>query len=546
MSQDDDFELLNQRPFFGWEEARRDEVMGRAVYQQAANIRAIKATQAADAARMQAELAQLSGSVENRLGALTRSFGAFVELDAVRLQLAAFPENAKARRLALTDLMTLRAGRTPAERPDIEGYWLPAAMAALQPGGGIDHARASLAVERDPAAAPFLLVARALLGAGPQVVADAVLALAPQAGEWDEMQQQLWRIVVAGGFGPHALDSLLPTLQPVVWAEEGWEEWLGSLADPDGAGKKTKKTGKKKPTARRFLEQLGLELGEVLGAGHPAEPDGTGSDSKEEDGEPLQPQPAVTAAERAPVGPGAGADELLLALARQLIEEGDGGERALLERAELLRLQIANPGEEVANLQLAPPPRRVVDMVRELAVDDAADLAARRQAWRVLLVPIDRWLAEVDTATAPSKPEVRVSGQSFLAGPDGVDQGELRRVEKAIAKEGQLTPWNQRAPMLIWAGAALAVLGVVLIALTSQWGFFLLVLLGGVAAVLGFRVGQDGKERVQLAENRRLALAREVERATQSAATAHAAAVTDYEAQVEALETYRGLRRQIG
>ncbi|NHB85709.1 hypothetical protein G7085_16950 [Tessaracoccus sp. HDW20] len=142
MSQgDDDFELLNSRPFFGWEEAKRDEVMGRAVYQQAANLRAIKATQAADAARMRAELSQLSGSVENRLAALTRSFGAFVELDAARQQLAAFPEHVRARRLALNDLMALRAGQAPPERPDIEGYWLPPAVAALQPGGGSTRPR---------------------------------------------------------------------------------------------------------------------------------------------------------------------------------------------------------------------------------------------------------------------------------------------------------------------------------------------------------------------------------------------------------------------
>lgn len=536
---DDDFELLNQRPIFGWEEARRDEVMGRAVYQQAANIRAIKATQAADAAQLRAELSNLSGSIENRLGALTRSFGAFVELDAVRQQLAAFPENAKARRQALTDMLALRAGQTPPERPDIEGYWLPAAVAALQPGGGVDQAKAAVAVERDPAAAFFLLIARAALGAGPQVAGEAVRALAPAEGEWNETQQELWRIVAAGGFGPQALAAVLPTLQTAVETEGGWDEWLQGLAGPAGVDGKP---SKKKASATRLLEHLGGELTSVLGEERPAGPDFVSAAEAAGD----QPEATVVVEDPAPAEPRPDAEALLFALATRLIEEGDREERALLERVELLRLQIAHPGEDLADLPVEAPPRRVVDLVRELAVDESADPAARRQAWRVLLVPIDRWVAEVGAPPPPSPPEVPVVGQSFVARPDGVDDGEVRRAERAIARQAEPSAWTQRAPLMLWGGLGAVVLGVVLIALTSQWAFFLLVVLGAGCAFIGFRLRSAGVERAADAEQVRQRLAREVERATAKAAAEHVSAQAAYEARVGVLEAYRELRRRVG
>ncbi|NHB85712.1 hypothetical protein G7085_16965 [Tessaracoccus sp. HDW20] len=89
-------------------------------------------------------------------------------------------------------------------------------------------------------------------------------------------------------------------------------------------------------------------------------------------------------------------------------------------------------------------------------------------------------------------------------------------------------------------------LGVVLIALTGQWGFFLLVVLGGIGVGLGFRLGQDGTERVERAEGLRRSLAREVEGATRRAASEYDAAQAGYAARVEDLESYRALRRQVG
>ncbi|NHB85710.1 hypothetical protein G7085_16955 [Tessaracoccus sp. HDW20] len=174
-------------------------------------------------------------------------------------------------------------------------------------------------------------------------------------------------------------------LQATIGAEQGWDEWLGSLARPGG----------------RSLEQVNVQLGKVLGWS-PTRDGGPGTHRHGGGGGAAPPQRDVdVAADRAGAQPRPGAEIPLLELATQLIEEGDGGERALLERVELLRLQIANPGEDIADLSVETPPRRVVDLVRELAVDEAADGAARRQAWRALLEPIDRWVAGAGEPSPP-------------------------------------------------------------------------------------------------------------------------------------------------
>lgn len=250
----------------------------------------------------------------------------------------------------------------------------------------------------------------------------------------------------------------------------------------------------------------------------------------------------------APETPGARptAEALLLALAVDLIEGGAGGERALLERAEELRLQIANPGEDVAGPRREDRAWRVVDLVRELAVDESADLASRRQAWRLLLVPLDQWVAAAGEPTPPSRPETRVPGHNLVAGPDGVAADELRRVERAIAKAGEPSAWDLRAPVVLWGGVALGVVGLVLIALTSQWSFFWLVLLGAAGAFAGARLRRTGRERAAKTESDLRELAAQVDRATHRAAAEYTDARSAYAVKVEMLVTYRALRRQVG
>lgn len=118
-------------PWFTSEYTQRERVRS-AINDQAVMLRQM----GSDAAKMRAQLQNLSGNVEQRLDSLTRSFYSFVELDSIRQLLAAFPMNEQARRFALTDLALLQEGKRPEQRPDIDGYWLPARDRGAAPGRG--------------------------------------------------------------------------------------------------------------------------------------------------------------------------------------------------------------------------------------------------------------------------------------------------------------------------------------------------------------------------------------------------------------------------
>jgi hypothetical protein len=95
---------------------------------QQAEVTAVSsARQRRETSKLRSDLKNMRGSLETRLNALTNAFVAFVELDGIRAQLAAFPQQAEARRFAFQDLGVLLDGESPPQRPDVEGYWLPPA-----------------------------------------------------------------------------------------------------------------------------------------------------------------------------------------------------------------------------------------------------------------------------------------------------------------------------------------------------------------------------------------------------------------------------------
>jgi len=73
-------------------------------------LAASRARQQRDTSKLRSELRNMQGSLEARLNALTNAFVAFVELDGIRKQLAAFPQHAEARRCAFQDLQVLLDG----------------------------------------------------------------------------------------------------------------------------------------------------------------------------------------------------------------------------------------------------------------------------------------------------------------------------------------------------------------------------------------------------------------------------------------------------
>jgi len=105
-------------------------------------------------------VAQLTGSIEQRLDRLTKAFYAFVELSDLRAEMAVFEDEASVRHAALRLLRSLLRRATdpdvefqlpplPADLPRCRGYWLgPAAGSVAASVAGDESARRRPAARR--------------------------------------------------------------------------------------------------------------------------------------------------------------------------------------------------------------------------------------------------------------------------------------------------------------------------------------------------------------------------------------------------------------
>ena len=465
------------RSFFRSEYAQ-DEMVRQTVNDQARALSAM----GRDASRMRKQLENITGNVERRLGNLTRAFYAFVELDAIRAQLAAFPDNAKARRFAALDLEELVAGRRPEPRPDVPGYWLPAAVAALGPDGEVDPERAAIALERGDDAEIFLVAAQSLLGHR----ADLVPRLLPllDSPRWSPVQAKLWTAVLQGAFGQDALARLEPILRSrLAQADtDAWKAWVGAQS-----------TVARRQANSVMLEWVEGQLSPL--AADPAGPDHAAwglavRESADEDAAPV-----VTYSTDEPTRAAAVQRATLGEIISLSIESGDRGERDLLERAEQLRRQIADPD--------APAPEATdeveegldpLQLIRASAMDPTVSLRDRRLLWKVMLDQLRPWLDELTASAEPSAKEVAVVGISGLtATADGLDEAQVRAKAREISREAEqdLDKSTYAKPVMI-AGIALVVTGFALSA-ASAW-FLALVVLGFVLGYWGYVLLTTRKE----------------------------------------------------
>lgn len=439
-----------------------------------------------DAAKMRAQIQNLSGNVEQRLDSLTRSFYSFVELDSIRQLLAAFPMNEQARRFALTDLALLQEGTRPEQRPDIDGYWLPPAIAALHPGGAVDPDLAARATGRGGDAALFLTVARRLLGdTSDQSQAVAVLLDGPS---WTPSQQGLWRLVLAGAFGPAALPRVMARLAKVV-EEAGVDDWVAWLRTLEGS----------KGSGVAVLDRYAAELEAVADQGDgrddawqvTLEPVATGDEegfartSVSSADDPAMARQAVEAG--------------LAELARAVIADGDQGERDLLDRAEALRREISReeaPSDEPA----APMDRPTLDCLRDTLVDEALSRRDRREVWRPVARVLDPWVAEQADPTLIDEPQALLSGSRVAVTREGADEAAMRAEFRRIGREaeGEVERTRNGRPALI-AGGVLAALSIVVMFFAP--GFVVLLFISLGIAFWGYSQMATGKRAVQDGEN---------------------------------------------
>ena len=516
--------MVNNSEWFWASEYGRDRLLREELEAQAGALAASRARQQRDTSKLRSELRNMQGSLEARLNALTNAFVAFVELDGIRKQLAAFPQHAEARRCAFQDLQVLLDGGVPPMRPDVDGYWLPPAMSALRPDGSVDPEQAAIARQRDPHAAPvFLATARAAFGAGEAVAAELPKLLTPDdQGTWAEWQLLLWGATLRGAFGPAALTTLTATFRPLIASADNWLEWARSQAGTNDA---------------KALNWVTSQLEELAPRGTPEQETGwTATGTGRPDfvirgsgriwDAPNRPEPEpeetpVVVEETTPEENAWESTRAMLVRVMQVhIRGGSESEHALLARAELLEEQFNNP-LGASKLPDEVPEKRhvVVDVLRQTALDDHASRQDRRSLWLLIaetFVPVAR---EWQTEPEPRIPERKVSGyDSLTVGPHGVhDQTAMRALMRRYDSQ-QPAGLILRGREIMWAGAALAAASFVLL-LTARSGWFLLLgFFGILAAVLGYKMNETAEGQRNTVEASRNSLAKRVEDATKAAA----------------------------
>ena len=536
--------MVNDSEWFWASEYGRDRLLREELEAQAGALAASRARQQRDTSKLRSELRNMQGSLEARLNALTNAFVAFVELDGIRKQLAAFPQHAEARRCAFQDLQVLLDGGVPPRRPDVDGYWLPPAMSALRPDGSVDPEQAALARQRDPHAAPvFLATAQAAFGAGEAVAAELPKLLTPDdQGTWAEWQLLLWGATLRGAFGPAALTTLTATFRPLIASADNWLEWARSQAGTNDA---------------KALDWVTSQLEELAPRGTPEQETGwTATGTGRPDfvirgsgriwGASNRPEPEpeetpVVVEETSPEENAWESTRAMLVRVMQVhIRGGSESEHALLARAELLEEQFNNP-LGASKLPDEVPEKRhvVVDVLRQTALDDHASRQDRRSLWLLIaeiFVPVAR---EWQTEPEPRIPEGKVSGyDSLTVGPHGVhDQTAVRALMRRYDSQ-QPAGLILRGREIMWAGAALAAASFVLL-LTARSGWFLLLgFFGILAAVLGYKMNEIAEGQRNTVEASRNSLTKRVEDATRAAADTYEKARAGHEERQESASRF--------
>ncbi|GAA1826364.1 hypothetical protein ACFFOM_15510 [Microlunatus capsulatus] len=432
------------------------------------DLAASSASANARSSRLSSQLAQLQGSLETRLNALSQAFDAYVELGDVREQLAAHAGTAAVRRDVLAAVEALVAGR-PAERVEPgpeDDYWLPHAMNAVTAlvAGAPDRAAEERAAALDRQADLFVVVLLGALGRG-ALVADRVPDLLVTDGSLGPEQVALWHALLAGvhndpGGGPDLLAAVgerwAPTLAGGDAAE--WRDWV---AEQSGAAD---------ADAELAWVRALLDGQVLLPLVAPA---------------PRRREVSRRRAAEEPVAPPA-ADEdpraVLRATAGAMIAEGSEPERDLLVRARLLRQRIEDPGGLPPTAPAEPVRTGVRDLVREAfaGTRDPA-LRARLLGW---LHPGLRQAVEAAAASplpAVEPVEQRTPGGPLVVGPDGPDPARLAQVRHNISARPHDGTWSPVVPGVL-AGAAglLALVGALL-----GWPLGLVLLVLAVGVVLG-------------------------------------------------------------
>lgn len=394
-------------------------------------------------AQLSSQLANLQGSLDSRLTALSAAFDAYVELGDVREQLAGFPDTSAVRRDAVAAIEALSRGVQPHPVADRgQDYWLSYAVNAVRALalGSPDLEAERRAVELSPDAELFIVAAVGGLGHGARV-GDRVPTLLTCDGSLNEHQVKLWRALLAGAYG-----EVLPAVGP-VWAPamdqtaDTWAAWVLS------------EVGNSAVAALDWLDTL-------TGGGDDRTP--------VEPGPPLAAETLRLAGDTAPASSGAEDPQSgLRSVVIELIGQGMGNEAELLERSRVLRARIEAPnvaGTEVG----AEPPLRLVTVEVQEALLASTPTSAQQQTLLGWVAPgllaAVAVFANRATVVAPVAVTVSTVAGSLEVTPTGADPAAVTRREQVLAQR------NASPAARIIAPAALTAVFVVLAVITLVAG----------------------------------------------------------------------------
>jgi hypothetical protein len=450
-------------------------------------LQATASASSAQSARLSSQLRRLQGSMESRLQALSTAFDAYVELGDVREQLAGYPDTSAIRRDVAKGLAVLGEGGVP-ERVDGRGvdYWLVDAMnEVIDLASGVPR-RASAPAPSSQEHEMFVVAALGWLGHGERV-GDRVAPLLTGDGALAAPQVLLWRAVVHGEFGD-VLDAVRSVwLRDLDLSAPGWDAFAQDAARTPGPIQ----------TLRWMRDLLRGEWAPTR------EADAASPDDR----------------------------SALRSLVDALVGAGLGDERALLERARVLRARIEEPGAPEADPRAEPPRSATTTLVQQALLDPDVAPASRLAlaGWvRPGLEAAAAGIAARVAAEEPAPVVARTEVGDVAVGTAGPDPARLAQLD-TNAVQRSLTP---RSRLLVPGAAAgvTLVVGLVLLAThLAGLGVFLLV----VAAVLGVVLIREllavRRRKAELAELRQ----RIRDRVEQARAAAVATRTTSLETRAE-------------
>jgi hypothetical protein len=424
--------------------------------------------------RLRAELSKVSGSIEQRLNRLSSAFDAFVEISDLRVTLGLFDAQGRVRHQAKQLLVG-----TPVsgDVTDVDGYWLPPALAAMLgiADGVVDAEGLALASARDARRAAVVHVLGAAVLGGRDTVpavtlAEALPLLTEQVPRY---QRAVWTLAADGFFG-----------------EAGWElarrrgvDFVRGLPDEDRS---------KMATALR-------DVAATKAVVHvPKELDGN-SDLLTilQAGERLTVlRTWVSDALEGYTGePAAAADPLARRSLELLIDEGSADELPLLARERELRAVIE--GKSVESSTWDGPEGSTVELLRTDAADtehpSRRALAVRAQS--DLVLSLADGLATTARGAAPTQVSTKTRYGKVVVSTDGPDATSLAKAMTLVEHAGQVESQRRNVAYgAIVAGVLLVVLGIVA-------GFGWLFLAALALAVGAYQWLADTKERRTAAAN---------------------------------------------